>query len=114
MKIRKLHIKNYKIFDDLSLDFIDDKGNTLDLIVLGGENGCGKTTLLEFITKFRDTVHALHKSLNSLEFEDNNKKIHTIYDESNLPSSKIVYFPASKLSFKGGAYVTSITLEDDS
>ncbi len=113
MKIRKLHIKNYKIFDDLSLDFTDDKGNTLDLIVLGGENGCGKTTLLEFITKFRDTVHALHKSLNSLEFEDNNKKIHTIYDESNLPSSKIVYFPASKLSFRGGAYVTSITLEDD-
>jgi predicted ATP-binding protein involved in virulence len=55
MKIRKLHIKNYKIFDDLALDFTDDKGNTLDLIVLGGENGCGKTTLLEVITKLAIT-----------------------------------------------------------
>jgi predicted ATP-binding protein involved in virulence len=112
MKIRKLHIKNYKIFDDLALDFTDDKGNTLDLIVLGGENGCGKTTLLEAITKLNDSVHSLQKSLDSLEFEDANKKIHTIYDESKLPHSKVFYFPASKLSFRG-AYITYINLDDD-
>jgi predicted ATP-binding protein involved in virulence len=112
MKIRKLHIKNYKIFDDLALDFTDDKGNTLDLIVLGGENGSGKTTLLEAITKFNDSVHSLHKSLDSLEFEDNNKEIRTIYDASKLPHSSLFYFPASKLSFRS-AYITYITLEED-
>jgi predicted ATP-binding protein involved in virulence len=55
MKIHKLQIEKYRIFDDLALDFTDDKGNTLDLIVLGGENGCGKTTLLEVITKLATT-----------------------------------------------------------
>ena len=49
MKIRKLHIKNYKVFNDLQLDFTDANGNTLDKIVLAGVNGCGKTTVLEII-----------------------------------------------------------------
>ena len=49
MKIRKLHIKNYKVFDDLELDFTDADGKTLDMIVLAGENGSGKTTILEII-----------------------------------------------------------------
>jgi predicted ATP-binding protein involved in virulence len=51
MKIRKLHIKNYKVFDDLELDFTDAQGNTLDKIVLAGVNGSGKTTILEIISR---------------------------------------------------------------
>ena len=54
MKIRKLHIKNYKVFNDLQLDFTDANGNTLDKIVLAGVNGCGKTTILELIKKMFD------------------------------------------------------------
>lgn len=49
MKIRKLEIKNYKIFDDVKFDFTDNNGNTLDTIVLAGLNGTGKTTILELI-----------------------------------------------------------------
>jgi predicted ATP-binding protein involved in virulence len=54
MKIRKLHIKNYKVFNDLELDFTDAQGNTLDKIVLAGVNGCGKTTVLELIKNIYD------------------------------------------------------------
>ncbi len=54
MKIRKLHIKNYKVFNDLQLDFTDANGNTLDKIVLAGVNGCGKTTVLEIIKNIHD------------------------------------------------------------
>ena len=54
MKIRKLHIKNYKVFNDLELDFTDANGKTLDTIVLAGINGCGKTTILEIIRKMFD------------------------------------------------------------
>ena len=54
MKIRKLHIKNYKVFNDLELDFTDANGKTLDTIVLAGVNGCGKTTVLEIIRKMFD------------------------------------------------------------
>jgi len=49
MKIRKLTIKNYKMFDDLELDFTDSNGNPLDLIVLAGVNGSGKTSLLSLL-----------------------------------------------------------------
>lgn len=54
MKIRKLHIKNYKVFNDLELDFTDANGKTLNKIVLAGVNGCGKTTILEIIKKMYD------------------------------------------------------------
>ena len=55
MKIRKLHIKNYKVFNDLELDFTDANGKTLDTIVLAGLNGSGKTTVLEIIRKMFDS-----------------------------------------------------------
>lgn len=50
MKIRKIKIENYKIFDNLELDFINKDGKTLDMVVLAGINGTGKTTLLELIS----------------------------------------------------------------
>ena len=56
MKIRKLHIKNYKVFNDLELDFTDANGKTLNKIVLAGVNGCGKTTVLEIIRKMFDGI----------------------------------------------------------
>jgi len=51
MKIRKLTIKNYKLFDDLELDFTDSNGKPLDLIVLAGVNGSGKTSILSLLRK---------------------------------------------------------------
>jgi len=51
MKIRKLKIKNYKIFKDVEFDFTDKNGNTLNSVVLAGINGTGKTTLIELIVK---------------------------------------------------------------
>jgi len=51
MKIRKLKIKNYQVFDDIELDFTDKNGKTLDTIVLAGVNGSGKTTVLKLSTK---------------------------------------------------------------
>lgn len=49
MKIRKLEIKNYKIFDEVMFDFTDKNGNTKDAIIIAGLNGTGKTTVLELI-----------------------------------------------------------------
>ena len=51
MKIEKVHIKNVKGIKDLELSFKkDDK--ILDVIVLAGVNGSGKTTILEAILDF--------------------------------------------------------------
>ena len=51
MKIRKIHIKNYKMFKDVTIDFTDSNGNTLDTIVIVGINGSGKTSLLQLLQK---------------------------------------------------------------
>jgi predicted ATP-binding protein involved in virulence len=54
MKIKKLVVKNYKVFDHLELDFTDKNGQVLDTIVLAGLNGSGKTTVLELLRDLID------------------------------------------------------------
>ena len=51
MKIEKVHIKNIKGIKDLELLFKKDN-EILDVIVLAGVNGSGKTTILESIKDF--------------------------------------------------------------
>ncbi|NOX46997.1 MAG: AAA family ATPase [Chlorobi bacterium] len=48
MKIQEIHIEDYKIFKDFKIDFADN-GEPLDIIVVAGINGSGKSSLLEFI-----------------------------------------------------------------
>ena len=52
MKIRKIEFENHKIFGDLKLDFTDEQGNTIDTIIIAGENGVGKSQLLNAIYEF--------------------------------------------------------------
>ncbi len=49
MKIRRLIIENYKVFDKLELDFTDNNEKTINEIIIAGLNGCGKTTIFELI-----------------------------------------------------------------
>lgn len=51
MKIEKVHIKNIKGIKDLELSFKKDN-EILDVIVLAGVNGSGKTTILESVKDF--------------------------------------------------------------
>ena len=68
MKIRKLKIKNYKIFDDVEFDFTDAEGKTLDTIVLAGVNGCGKTTVLEVLKSLFMRDFSVYNNI-EIEFE---------------------------------------------
>lgn len=50
MKIRKINFKNHKVLNDLTLDFVDPvTGEPFDTVIIAGENGCGKTVILEEI-----------------------------------------------------------------
>jgi len=56
MKLRKLHIEDYKMFKDFDIDFVDENDvdenkepRALPIVVLAGVNGSGKTTLLEYL-----------------------------------------------------------------
>lgn len=121
MKIRKLSIKNYKIFDEVEFDFTDLEGKTLDTVVLAGVNGCGKTTVLELIKNVFSGPNGSTETLFKIEYEFNefekqrikDKKIDvhdnylTFFEHSsggNIPlgiygvddHTKICYFPIKK------------------
>jgi len=49
MKIRSLHIEEYKAFKGFDIDFLDLEDKPLPIVVLAGVNGSGKTTLLEYV-----------------------------------------------------------------
>lgn len=67
MKLRKLHIEDYKMFKDFDIDFLDENYNPLDIVVLAGVNGSGKTTLLEFIKYFSAMLDINQTKNNLLE-----------------------------------------------
>ena len=51
IKIKSIKFKDHDILGDLELDFCDKDGNPADTIIIAGENGTGKTTILEEIEK---------------------------------------------------------------
>ncbi len=57
MKIQNLHLRNFKRFDNLELNFQDtETGLAQDLIVLVGQNGSGKSTVLQAIAAILGTA----------------------------------------------------------
>jgi predicted ATP-binding protein involved in virulence len=50
MKLHSIRIVNNPIFGkDFSLSFTDKNWQVMDTVILAGENGCGKTSVLEMI-----------------------------------------------------------------
>ena len=84
MKIEKVHIKNIKGIKDLELSFRKDN-EILDIIVLAGVNGSGKTTILESIKDFFD-----NKSIDFNDIEKSNVNLDIFFEE--FEKEKIVPF----------------------
>ena len=66
MKIKNLHIKEYNGLEKLDINF-ESEGKVLDLIVLAGINGSGKTRVLESVLDFFYKIEMFYKSQNKIE-----------------------------------------------
>ena len=82
MKIRKLQIRDYKIFKDREFDFTDENGKTLDAIVFAGIKGLKKTTLLEILAHILTPKARLIKKtdISNIEIEFNKSEIELIFN----------------------------------
>lgn len=49
MRIKKIKYKKHPILGNLELDFTSENNKAEDIIFLAGENGCGKTTIIDNI-----------------------------------------------------------------
>lgn len=52
MKIKRIKTKNNVVLGNIDISFMDENMKVKDVVILAGENGCGKTTLLEIIYNF--------------------------------------------------------------
>jgi len=102
LKLKKLYVENYKILKNFEIKFCDKNQHPLDIIVLAGVNGSGKTSVLEAIFGI--------KKINGLKLEailDNKSQIYESDSSSLVVGSsgvkefyyndeikdKILYFP---------------------
>lgn len=51
-KLTFISISNYRMFKNIEINLRDSHDNPLDIIVIAGENGTGKTTLFELIVEY--------------------------------------------------------------
>lgn len=73
MKIKNLHIKEYNGLENLDINF-ESEGKVLDLIVLAGINGSGKTRVLESIRYWFEMFRS--KTVNvELFYEKNEREV---------------------------------------
>lgn len=63
MKIREIIYKNHKILGNLRINFMDQQGFAKELIFLAGENGCGKTTII-------NDIFSAFSNINSFAFDE--------------------------------------------
>ncbi len=71
MYINSLHIKKYKIFEDLKIDFQTPKDDENIVNIIAGVNGSGKTTLLKWILNKISNTNVLKNEIGSIIRDDN-------------------------------------------
>ncbi|CAA6810854.1 MAG: Putative ATP-binding protein [uncultured Sulfurovum sp.] len=90
MKLRNLHIENYKMFKDFDIDFLDENDKPLDIVVLAGVNGSGKTSLLEYLIDNPNDIETTEIKENILD--DGLFRHIAIRHNENQMKSNFVYF----------------------
>ena len=64
MRLSRIEFSNHPILKDLSISFLKPDGSAYGVIVFVGENGCGKTTLLNELFNYDNSKHVVKKEQN--------------------------------------------------
>lgn len=102
MKIKRVEVKNNIVLGNVNISFIDDNMKIKDMIILAGENGCGKTTLLEIIYNFisgecrndediRDEINEITVEFSDYEIEKLKKSNVVQYYFKDLDDKEVIF-----------------------
>lgn len=64
MRLADLEFKNHPILGNLKLNFTNENGMIYENIILVGENGCGKTTILRELNHYDESKYIINKQQN--------------------------------------------------
>lgn len=92
--IRKIKWKNHNILGDLELDFTKEDGSIYNTIILAGENGTGKTTILETLANLFE--HNSIESFDSISYDIENSPYEITNDIEGSPAG--VYNRINKIT----------------
>jgi len=87
MKLTEIKFINHYLFKNLCINFLDDSGKPLDLVVIAGINGSGKSTLL------REIYEMFYRDMNLKGYKGNtiqNKDDNTITYRININTETLV------------------------
>lgn len=90
MRIKRIQFKGHPILGTIDLDFTDPAtGQAVDAVVIAGENGCGKTTVLEEIYDLLSKASAQRKTKAIVELELDQGNVDDIKARFNNPGLDI-------------------------
>lgn len=78
MKLREIQFVNHPILENLHIDFTNNDGDVYTNIILVGENGVGKTTLLKEISNYNNSIYIQKSGDISTLFIPHDIKYHEI------------------------------------
>ena len=88
-KIRKISFTKHPVLGNLSLDFCDAEGKCVDTIILAGENGTGKSTIINAIYMLADRTANFEADV---EFEKDGVPFKMVYRYKTLPNGNTHLF----------------------
>lgn len=98
MKFRSITFENHPILGDCHFDFTDANGNSVDTIIIAGENGCGKTILLNELFEYNpSTLIDTKVGIVKAEIELNQEELSSINNQPAIKDNFPKGIPTSKI-----------------
>ena len=105
-RIKSIQFKDHPILKNLALDFCDAEGNAVDTIIFAGENGTGKSTLINELYKVAS--HTADREMDVF-ITDGSRTVTLNYYLKHFPNRN----PAYSLYVRDGAGMNTYSTSDD-
>lgn len=100
MKIRKIRYENHSLFGNTDFDFTNSEGNVVDTIIIAGENGVGKSRLMNDIYEFSkyNPSNISKNEIIHFEIEISEVQVNTLKQQAILQNMVITFGKIFRIS----------------